>query len=276
MAHPGPSPAVSAPSPRQVDDLDALIEPLAEEIAALTSREEARRAALREQMVLVAVPLADGVAHRYRGRGIETDDLVQVARTALVKAVHRYRPGAGPGFAAYATPTISGEVKRWFRDHGWAVRPPRRVQELRVSLLAEEERQRHLLGRHPVDAELALALGVTRTDVGDVRRGAAAYHATSLDEPVGDGALGDLVLVTECPSSTLATRDALRRAIAVLPDRQRLVLRLRFVDELTQSEIGERIGVSQMQVSRILRSTLDRLRRDLEDAPQHAADPSAA
>ncbi|WP_392543852.1 sigma-70 family RNA polymerase sigma factor [Oryzobacter telluris] len=265
-----------APTASEVDHLDVVVEPLAVELALVAPEDEARRSALRERIVLLALPLADGVATRYRGRGIDTDDLVQVARTALVKAVRRYRPGAGPGFAAYATPTISGEVKRWFRDHGWAVRPPRRIQELRVSLLSEEERLRHALGRHPAEDELACALGVTRADVGDVRRGAVAYHATSLDEPVGDGDLGDLVLVTECPSGTLATRDALRRAIAVLPDRQRLVLSLRFVDELTQSEIGERIGVSQMQVSRILRATLDRLRDDLADEPAGTGASTAA
>jgi RNA polymerase sigma-B factor len=271
------TPALPVPRAGDVDDLDAVIEPIAEELARVDPADDERRTALREQMVLLAVPLADAVAHRYRGRGMETDDLVQVARTALVKAVHRYRPGAGPGFAAYATPTISGEVKRWFRDQGWAVRPPRRIQELRVLLIAEEERLRHQLGRHPLDAELALALGVTRAEVSDARRGSLAYHATSLDDPLAGGtSLADLVLVTECADSTVATRDALRRAIAVLPDRQRLVLRLRFVDELTQGEIGQRVGVSQMQVSRILRATLDRLRVALTDAPAQDADSSAA
>lgn len=263
MPHPG-SPSVTTLGPRGADDLDTLVEPLALELTRATDEEH--RLALRERIVVACVPLADGVAHRYRGRGIETDDLVQVARTALVKAVTRYRPGAGPGFAAFATPTISGEIKRWFRDQGWAVRPPRRIQELRAVLADEEERLQHRLNRRPLDSELAVALGVSRHEVAEVRQGAAAYSATSLDEPTPGGtSLADLVLVTDGPAVTVATRDALRRAIGVLDERQQLVLRLRFVDELTQGQIGERIGVSQMQVSRILRGILDGLRAVLED-----------
>lgn len=216
---------------------------------------------LRERIVLLALPLADSLALRYRGRGIETDDLVQVARTALVKAVARYRPGAGAGFAAFATPTITGELKRWFRDQGWAVRPPRRLQELRAGLVAEEERLRHTLSRDPLDSELALVLDVTASDVAEARSCSAGYHATSLDVPTpSGGSLADLVLVTTDHATTFETRDALRRAVTTLGERERLVLHLRFVDELTQSQIGERIGVSQMQVSRILRGVLDRLR----------------
>ncbi|WP_377639078.1 sigma-70 family RNA polymerase sigma factor [Oryzobacter terrae] len=276
MPLPSLQPAPPLTTATQVDDLDAVVEPLALELSLTPAEDEDHRARLRERIVVAAVPLADGVAQRYRHRGIETDDLVQVARTALVKAVHRYRPGAGPGFAAYATPTISGEIKRWFRDHGWAVRPPRRLQELRAALVTEEERLRHALGRDPLDVELALSLGVSRADVGEVRRGSAAYHATSLDDPLpGGSSLADLVLVAEGPDTAIATRDALRRAIARLTDRQRLVLHLRFADELTQAEIGARVGVSQMQVSRILRGVLDRLRADLDDAPRTGADAPA-
>ncbi|MFQ6170859.1 sigma-70 family RNA polymerase sigma factor [Oryzobacter sp. R7] len=276
MAQPRSDPTPTLAFAHVADELDTVIEPLAVELAALPAADP-RRAPLLERIVLNAVPLADTAARRYRNRGIETDDLVQVARTALVKAAHRYRPGAGPGFAAFATPTITGELKRWFRDHGWAVRPPRRVQELRALLVVEEERLQHRLGRAPLDDELADSLGVTVAEVIDARRGAAAYHATSLDDASeGGSSLADLLLVVDCPASALVTRDALRRAVAVLPERQRLVLRLRFVDELTQSEIAERIGVSQMQVSRILRAVLDRLRGDLEDGLEPDVDGSAA
>lgn len=255
-------------------DIDLEVENHALELS--TETDPDRRADLVERIVLLALPLADAVAMRYSGRGIETDDLVQVARTALVKAVHRYRPGTGPGFAAFASPTVSGEIKRWFRDQGWSVRPPRRVQELRAKLVTHEEQLRHELARDPQDAELAEALGVTPEDVGEARVCSAGYHAVSLDAPTPSGAcLADHVLVTGCPSSSHAVRDALRRSIAGLTDRQRLVLKLRFVDELTQSEIGEQIGVSQMQVSRILRTVVDQLRADLlrEDEPSrtHAA-----
>lgn len=280
MTHaPAPTPApghgpLHAPTPTEVDALDAVVEPMALEVSS-PGVAEARRRELRERIAVLGVPLADGIAVRYRGRGIDTDDLVQVARTALVKAVHRYRPGAGPGFAAYAIPTISGELKRWFRDHGWAVRPPRRLQELRVLIAAEEEHLGHTLGRRPGDADLAIALGVSREEIAEARVGAAAYQASSLDEPGPAGSpVVDLVLVAEGPAASVETRDALRRSMARLTERQRVVLGLRFVDELTQSEIGRHVGVSQMQVSRILRGALATLRADLADAEAltHAQD----
>ena len=250
------------------DEVDALAAELAEET------DPARRADLVERIVLQMLPLADGLAMRYSGRGLETDDLLQVARTALVKAVDRYRPGAGPGFAAFAHPTISGELKRWFRDHGWAVRPPRRIQELRAGLVVEEERLRHRLNRDPQDAELADVLGVSVAEVDEARGCSAGYHAVSLDAPTATGtSLADHLLVTSSHSNTIEVRDALRQAVGGLTERQRLVLRLRYVDELTQGEIGERIGVSQMQVSRILRGIVDRLRSDLlaDDQQQHSS-----
>jgi len=259
----------------QQHDLDAEVDALAADLADET--DPARRAALVELIVLRMLPLADGLAMRYSGRGVETDDLMQVARTALVKAVDRYRPGAGPGFAAFAHPTISGELKRWFRDHGWAVRPPRRIQELRAGLVVEEERLRHELNRDPQDAELARVLDVSVAEVDEARGCSAGYHAVSLDAPTFAGAnLADHVLITSSHSGTVEMRDALRQSVARLSERQRLVLRLRYVDELTQGEIGERIGVSQMQVSRILSGIVDRLRCELlEDEVQQAHDSAA-
>jgi RNA polymerase sigma-B factor len=246
--------------PRSEAELE--VDALAEELAA--EGDPRRRAELIERIVHDTLPLADSIAMRYRGRGIETDDLLQVARTALVKAVGRYRPGAGPGFAAFASPTIAGEIKRWFRDQGWAVRPPRRIQELRAGLVVEEERMRHALSRNPHDAELATALGVSVDDVDEARSCSAGYHAVSLDVPTASGsALSDVLLVSAGPAGAIEVRDALRRSLTSPTERQRLVVHLRFVEELTQSEIGARIGVSQMQVSRILRGVLDRLRADV-------------
>ena len=243
-------------------DLDHEVDALAADLADET--DPTRRAELVELIVLQMLPLADGLAMRYSGRGVETEDLLQVARIALVKAVNRYRPGAGPGFAAFAHPTISGELKRWFRDHGWAVRPPRRIQELRAGLAVEEERLRHVLSRDPQDAELARVLGVSVGEVDEARGCSAGYHAVSLDAPTSAGTnLADFVLITSSHAGTIEIRDALRQSVARLTERQRLVLRLRYVDELTQGEIGEQIGVSQMQVSRILRGILDRLRCEL-------------
>ena len=256
-------------------DLDTEVDALAAELADET--DPTRRALLVEQIVIQMLPLADGLAMRYSGRGVETDDLLQVARTALVKAVDRYRPGAGPGFAAFAHPTISGELKRWFRDHGWAVRPPRRIQELRAGLVVEEERLRHALNRDPRDTELASVLGVSVDEVDEARGVSAGYHAVSLDAPTSAGTnLADHLLVTSSHAGTIEVRDALRQAVAGLTERQRLVLRLRYVDELTQGEIGEHIGVSQMQVSRILRGIVERLRCELLADDERQAQDSAA
>ena len=253
------------------DEVDALAANLANET------DPSRRAELVELIVLRMLPLADGLAMRYTGRGVETEDLIQVARTALVKAVDRYRPGAGPGLAAFAHPTISGELKRWFRDHGWAVRPPRRIQELRAGLVVEEERLRHDLNRDPRDVELAQVLGVSVAEVDEARGVSAGYHAVSLDAPTSAGTnLADHVLITSSHSGTIELRDALRRSVARLTERQRLVLRLRYVDELTQGEIGEHIGVSQMQVSRILRGIVEQLRRELLSDDAHQSHDSAA
>jgi len=241
--------------------IDPQVEVFAERLATAA---EPERAELLERMVLTALPLADALARRYRWRGIESDDLQQVARTALVTAAARYRAGAGAGFVAFAAPSISGELKRWFRDHGWAIRPPRRVQELRALLVSEEEKLRHTLQREPLDSEIAERLGVTEEDVTEVRACATSYHAASLDASTDAGTnLADRSLVTPSECEWIEARDTLRWAVAGLSDRQRLVLQLRFVDDLTQSQIGDRIGVSQMQVSRILRSVLTSLRAAL-------------
>ena len=244
-------------------DIDPDVEPLAVRLTA--TEDPAQRALLVERIVLMGLPLADALARRYRGRGIEDDDLRQVARTALVQAVNRYRPGAGTGFAAYASPSISGEIKRWFRDHGWSVRPPRRVQELRAHMVVQEESMRHDLGRNPSDTELAASLEVEPADVAEARSCSAGYHAASLDAATLTGtSIADRVLVQDDPCEKLGTLDALRGAVTHLSDRQRLVVKLRYVDELTQSEIGQRIGVSQMQVSRILREIITSLRAELQ------------
>lgn len=244
-------------------DLDGAVERL---FRAIDRTDVADHAEIYDEMVLQAIPLADSIARRYCGRGIDADDLVQVARLAAVKAVRRYRPEAGPGFTAYAVPTIYGEIKRHFRDHGWAVRPPRRLQELRARIQAEEERVRHDLMRDPTASELAEALGCDAEEIEQARACSAGYHAVSLDVSTPNGKpLAEQIAGSACPSTAIVMRDALRRSLGALDDRQRLVLRLRFDEELTQSQIAERIGVSQMQVSRMLSRILDELRRQMDD-----------
>ncbi len=270
-------PSFPLPSPHR-DDLARDVEDVAVAFTRAVLPDE--RAELQERIVLLALPAADAIARRYAGRGIETDDLLQVARTALVKAVHRYKPGAGSGFMAFMTPTVSGELKRWFRDHGWSVRPPRRVQELRAQLRTEEERMRWLLSRDPRDVELAAVLGVTVRDLDEVRLASGNYRPLSLDAhtPSGTSLLDHLVAPPD-PAEDVDLLAALRRAASRLSERQQLILRLRFVDLLTQEEIGRRLGVSQMQVSRLLRTIVDQLRRDLEaevESDRLAAEPTEA
>jgi RNA polymerase sigma-B factor len=253
-----------------VHDLDSEIEDVAAALARAVRPEE--RADLQERLVLLALPQAEAIARRYAGRGIETDDLLQVARTALVKAAHRYRAGQGSGFGAFMAPTVSGEIKRWFRDHGWAVRPPRRVQELRSRLVSEEEEMRRALARDPRDDELAEVMGVTLRDIDEARLWSGNYHAASLDALTPSGtSLVDHLVVSPCPTDTVDLLAALGWAVSRLTERQQRILRLRFVDELTQGEIGGQLGVSQMQVSRLLRDIVEQLRRDLDGDAERAA-----
>ena len=240
-------------------DLDTLLEALAD------ACDPAERDRLIEEVVHATLPLADSLAHRYTGRGIDTDDLVQVARTALVTAVLRYRPGAGRGFEAFAVPTIRGELKRHFRDAGWMVRPPRGLQELRAELVATEDllRQRH--GREATLSELAAVLRREVADVARARATASAFSPESLDAPSPSGVSAAERLADPADeASGVVLRAAVRAEVERLTPRERAILRLRFVEERTQSEIGEVIGVSQMQVSRLLTSLLDRLRERLD------------
>jgi RNA polymerase sigma-B factor len=229
--------------------------------------------ATAEALVLLNLGLADGIAGRYLGRGIDRDDLVQVARLGLVKAVRRFRPGLGQSFAGFAAPTISGEIKRHFRDTGWMVRPPRRLQELGVRMRDAEKDLEQNLHRRPRSDELAAVLDVDEEQVRAAREAASSFHALSLDVPAGPGQAPTEMTLEEVDDPFAAIDDSawLRDALAELTDRERLVLRLRFVDLLTQSDIAEQIGVSQMQVSRILRATLSRLRARLEAALDSAA-----
>lgn len=218
--------------------------------------------------------LADRIATRYAGRGIDLDDLVQVGRVGLVKAVHGYHPGAGSGFAAYAIPTITGEIKRHFRDFGWVVRPPRRLQELRASISDADARLVHRLHREASSAELAEALDVSLQEFSDALLAGQGYAALSLDAPArgeAGGSLADLVPEPTDPYELVDRTEWLRPALASLSDRQRLIVRLRFVDGLTQAQIGRQLGVSQMQVSRLLSAIVQTLRDHLDFADSAAS-----
>lgn len=239
-----------------------------DEVARLTQRlataEPAETLRLRHEIVESCLPVADGIAHRFRGRGVEDDDLEQVARTALVAAVTRFDASLGHPFVPYAVLSVEGELKRFFRDHTWAVRPPRRLQELRLEARATEENLRHELARDPTVAELAEVLRADPADVRTACRSSCGYHAVSLDAPSPSGTtLAERVAILDDPAERIVNHRALVGAMSDLTSRERQLLHLRFVDELPQREIGEVLGVSQMQVSRLLSAVLKRLRTEL-------------
>jgi len=236
----------------------------------------AERQGYWDQVVLRNTGVAEAISARYRVRGIDPDDLRQVAYLGLVKAVRGYRVGHGPGFLAYAVPTISGEIKRHFRDNGWAVRPPRRVQELRSALVSTEARLVQQLGRVPRAAELAEALGVGIADLREAQSADSCFAALSLDAPCGLDRLhgwGELIPDDDDAYAVVDVLATLRPALALLNHRDREILVLRFARGCTQDEIGRALGIGQMQVSRLLAAILVRLAAAL--APPGAASAGA-
>jgi RNA polymerase sigma-B factor len=224
----------------------------------------AERDQLINEIVLVNTSVARAIAKRYAHRGLALEDLEQVAYLALVRAAHKFDGELGEDFLVYAVPTIRGEIKRWFRDHGWTVRPPRSMQELQASVLNVLEQANGETGGLPDSAEIAERLGVAETAVDEARTIKGCFAPLSLDAPVdstGDGAaLGDLLPSGGDDMAQAETRLLLEQALAQLTEREQLIVRLRFVEDLTQGEIGERIGVTQMQVSRLLKRILAELR----------------
>ncbi|MGZ8648741.1 MAG: SigB/SigF/SigG family RNA polymerase sigma factor [Solirubrobacteraceae bacterium] len=225
--------------------------------------------AAREALVERFLPLARQLARRYQRAGEPLDDLIQVASLGLLKAIERFDPARETAFSSFAVPTILGELKRHFRDKGWSVRVPRDLQELAVKVDRVGADMGRTLGRAPTTDELAKQLGVTHEQVLEAREAAGAYRAVSLDRPRGDeedeGKLVD-ALGTEDHGFAVAEDSAtVQRLMRVLTEREREVLRLRFEEDLTQSEIGIRVGVSQMHVSRLIRQSVARLRETAEE-----------
>ena len=220
-----------------------------------------RRPADRDELVRRHMRLAEALAGRYRTRG-EHDDLQQVAAIGLMKAIDRFDPERGIAFSSYAVPTILGELKRYFRDLGWSVRVPRPVQELSLRMDSIGERLTNQLGRTPTADELAGACNVSREQVLEARAATTAHFADSLDgpEPDGDEDVRERLVATEDPGYARAEQSAdLDRMLSRLSERERTVLRMRFDEDLVQREIAERLGISQMQVSRLLRQSISAL-----------------
>lgn len=221
----------------------------------------------REELIERLLPLARAVARRYERPPEPLDDLYQVASVALVKAVDRFDCDRGVAFSSYAVPTISGELKRYFRDRSWTVRPPRAVQELSIRLDALEPRLSRELDRSPTVSELSDAAGVSDELALEALQARRARSAMSLQAPVGDEAkheLQDTVAVSDGGFAQAEDRAMLDDLLGYLSPRSAMVVRLRFEQDLTQAEIGAMLGVSQMQVSRIMRRALARLREITE------------
>ena len=220
----------------------------------------------RGQLVELHLPLVEHLARRFRDRGEPLDDLVQVGTIGLIKSVDRFDPERGVEFSTYATPTIIGEIKRHFRDKGWSVRVPRRLQEMRqnISVATEELSQR--LGRSPTVAELAEQIGCSQEDVLEGLESANAYSTVSLDAgPDSDdtASMLDVLGAEDDALDGVEHRESLRPLLAALPPRERTILVLRFFRGMTQSQIAAHLGISQMHVSRLLARTLTQLREGL-------------
>ena len=224
---------------------------------------------LRDDLIEAHLGLAEYLARRFANRGEPLDDLVQVASLGLVKAVERFDPARGLEFTTFATPTIVGELKRHFRDKGWAVRVPRRVQELHLRVTRVIDDLALELGRSPTVQEIAQRAGTTEDEVVEAVDAGSAYRSASLDAGRSDddespgllGQLGEL----DPELARAERRAALGPLISELPEREQVMLYLRFYEGMTQSEIAKRLGISQMHVSRLLARSLQQLRELAED-----------
>ena len=223
-------------------------------------------ARLRDELVTIHIPLAEHLARRFRDRGEPLDDLIQVATIGLIKAVDRFDADRGVEFSTFATPTIVGEIKRHFRDRGWAIRVPRRLQDLRMQLSQATAELSQRTGRAPTVAELAAHIGVSQEQILEGIESSAAYSTLSIDAGGDDDDAPTLVstLGHEDPEiASFELREALRPLLQSLPERDRQIIAMRFGEGLTQTQIAQRIGVSQMHVSRLLARSLEQLREGL-------------
>src|SRR3954451_17957228 len=224
------------------------------------------RHALTNELAAVNMPVADSVVSRYRSRGIATEDLQQVAYLALTKAARRFDPASGHDFLSFCVPTIRGEVRRYFRDKGWMVRPPRRIQELQQRISQAQRDMSTTLGRPAGPDELAEHLDERPADVREALDGHGCFTPTSLDRPVGEdqgSSLGELLGSDDEGQSAAEARVVLAPVVRRLSRRDRHILELRFFEGLTQREIADDLGVTQMQVSRLLTRIFRDLRQHL-------------
>ncbi|MGH3684298.1 MAG: RNA polymerase sigma factor SigF [Pseudonocardiaceae bacterium] len=241
--------------------------PLLEEFATLEP-DDPRKDTLRDELVTGFLPVAKHIARRFAHRGEPLDDLTQVATIGLINAVDRFKPDHGNDFFSFAVPTISGEVRRHFRDQGWSMRVPRRLKDLHVAINSAVSGLSQQLGRAPRPSEIAERLGLPIAEVLEGLEAAQAYRSSSLDEMLsseeGSATIGELVGAADAELDRVDYRLALRPLLAELGPRERSIVMLRFFGDLTQTQIGEQVGISQMHVSRLLTQTLEWLRVHLD------------
>ncbi|MFD3537658.1 RNA polymerase sigma factor SigF [Streptomyces sp. NPDC058664] len=259
-------PVLDAPHEVPPQDARALSKVFFRELAVREEGTEGHQYA-RNTLIEMNMSLVRYAAGRFRARGDEMEDIVQVGMVGLIKAIDRFDLSREVEFATFAVPYIVGEIKRFFRDATWAVHVPRRLQEARVELAKATDELSSRLGRAPRVAELAPVMDLSEEEVVEAQVAANGYNTTSLDATVGSGdgddddaALADLIGEEDPAIELFEDFHTLAPLVEALDERDRLILHLRFVEELTQTRIGERLGVSQMHVSRLLARSLDRLR----------------
>ncbi len=252
--------------PALPDHDDGHAEDLLRELAAVSTRDP-RWEQIRSELVRMHTPLARYIAHRYARNDEPVEDVEQAALLGLVKAINRYRPGRGESFLAYASPTMTGEVKRHFRDRTWALRMPRRLQDLRLSMRAARNDFTQEHGRAPTVTEIARMLELSEEDTIEALAAAEAYRPMSLDVPVtdeeGSETLAEQIGDDDPEIETAVDRTAVRVLLDQLPSRERMILLYRFFGNKTQTEIAKHVGISQIQVSRLITRSLAHLRTQM-------------
>ncbi|MDQ3763781.1 MAG: SigB/SigF/SigG family RNA polymerase sigma factor [Actinomycetota bacterium] len=221
--------------------------------------DDSQRQRLREQLIRGYLPVAEHIARRFAGRGEPLEDLVQVATVGLINAVDRFEPDRGCAFFAFAVPTITGELRRYFRDHGWSVRVSRRLKDLHIAIRSCQTELSQQLGRAPRPSEIAEKLRLPVSEVIDGLQAGEAYRSASVDEMLsrqGTATFGEFVGDLDNELAVIEDREVLRPLLAELAPRERTILALRFFRQLTQTQIAEQVGISQMHVSRLLSRTL--------------------
>jgi RNA polymerase sigma-B factor len=243
---------------------------------AATTTDDVERKRLRDEVVVLNMAVARAVASRYRDRGINREDLMQTAYVGLVKAVHGFDPSFDRDFLSYAVPTVAGHVKRYFRDYGWMIRPPRRIQELQAEISTASSDLLQVLQRSPKPREVAEHLDVDVDSVIEALSAKGCFTPASLDIPVGEGEsepMGELLGEDDIGMRDAEARILLAPAVRRLKARDRRILELRFFRAWTQEEIAQDIGVTQMQVSRLLTRILSDLHEELTSGERDLAAP---